>query len=1054
MKKFKKEKINIFKKIVRISYSLFLALFIANMSYLGVFFVAPTEVKAADWPNCRFQCEAGDTEVKEFLLTDLNGDALTTCVPGTDVEAKIVATIVNNSNSDRKAVILLGDIYQGNTLIKHLKTNNVDGVCAEVEGGVIPGGEEVEADIYSFTWTCGENLTINNLNLSWGTGNNTCSSFFSSPACTNRTTKCYSQADPFVVVTPLVASFTHNAPQCKNEPVNFYGNATGGESPYTYSWDFDGDGNEDYDSQNPTHAFSSAGTHNVTLTVTDSDSNEDSHSENITVNECLTYYWDYSEWGNCDATCGSGEQTRTATCKDSNGGNASLDDCSSLNKEDLTKPCENLSACTSTHDCDSNALIPNSVFWRNGTTSYSYNITCNTTDSVDNCTSWTPDKDNDPQHSDSSPNIDNCTFRCIDGYGFEDGACIELKNCGNGKLDSGEQCDDGNTVDGDGCSATCQWETRNMDCSDKIANSVWVTPSNYTQTCGGQTSEGDLKCSDWSPTFTTVYLNESDDACQYKCDSNYYLENGVCVASPVVDNDPPIVNIETPEHEDIVSGIVDIYGTVLEDIELSHYNISIYPGGADFNDFSQRIYSDTVYRSTGFNNELIYTWDTTQNIDDSYLIRLAARDEAENIDLSCDAYIGGVCSHHVIEVEVNNANPVVDPLTTNFSHNYESQCLASESSIDIDFTASANGGDYPYTYLWDFDDGTTSTGATSTHSYTAAGTYDVFLTVTDDSEGVASTTEQIVISNCPQEDDGDSDDTGGGTSNTGSTGTITSTGGSTFLPFGISNPFVTAQCVNGSVIGNITWSTNQNANSRVVYDATSYAAGNLGIAPNYNYAYSTVTYPTNVTSHSVSISGLNQNSFYYLRPLSEYNGSEVVGEEVTLQTPLCSTPIVLGEEGAPNLLINSNFLVGYANPGTQDVSYEITVTNNGDITSFDTILNSILPTDLTFKENNSFTKNWNLGDINPGETKVITSMVNISTQADARTHVAVATTSSSNHDEVFSETELDIRRVSVLAETGFSVQELGVLGGIMGIVFSGIIALKREEVKIEAVSNK
>ncbi len=31
--------------------------------------------------------------------------------------------------------------------------------------------------------------------------------------------------------------------------------------------------------------------------------------------------------------------------------------------------------------------------------------------------------------------------------------------CGSGYIDSGEQCDDGNTVSGDGCSAICQVET-------------------------------------------------------------------------------------------------------------------------------------------------------------------------------------------------------------------------------------------------------------------------------------------------------------------------------------------------------------------------------------------------------------------------------------------------------------------------------------------------------------------------------------------------------------------------------------------------------------------
>ncbi len=31
--------------------------------------------------------------------------------------------------------------------------------------------------------------------------------------------------------------------------------------------------------------------------------------------------------------------------------------------------------------------------------------------------------------------------------------------CGNGSVENGEQCDDGNTASGDGCSATCQLES-------------------------------------------------------------------------------------------------------------------------------------------------------------------------------------------------------------------------------------------------------------------------------------------------------------------------------------------------------------------------------------------------------------------------------------------------------------------------------------------------------------------------------------------------------------------------------------------------------------------
>jgi cysteine-rich repeat protein len=38
------------------------------------------------------------------------------------------------------------------------------------------------------------------------------------------------------------------------------------------------------------------------------------------------------------------------------------------------------------------------------------------------------------------------------------GVCTGVPPCGNGTLDPGEQCDDGNLIDGDGCSSTCQLE--------------------------------------------------------------------------------------------------------------------------------------------------------------------------------------------------------------------------------------------------------------------------------------------------------------------------------------------------------------------------------------------------------------------------------------------------------------------------------------------------------------------------------------------------------------------------------------------------------------------
>jgi len=47
--------------------------------------------------------------------------------------------------------------------------------------------------------------------------------------------------------------------------------------------------------------------------------------------------------------------------------------------------------------------------------------------------------------------------------------------CGNGRLDEGEQCDDGNNVDGDGCSAICTYEAGGDGCTP----GYWKQPQHF-----------------------------------------------------------------------------------------------------------------------------------------------------------------------------------------------------------------------------------------------------------------------------------------------------------------------------------------------------------------------------------------------------------------------------------------------------------------------------------------------------------------------------------------------------------------------------------------------
>ncbi|MBW2976413.1 hypothetical protein KY347_03130 [Candidatus Woesearchaeota archaeon] len=59
-------------------------------------------------------------------------------------------------------------------------------------------------------------------------------------------------------------------------------------------------------------------------------------------------------------------------------------------------------------------------------------------------------------------------------------------SCGDGSLDAGdEECDDGNIISGDGCSATCQFEgcRTDADCDDGLFCSGQETCNLYTHTC-------------------------------------------------------------------------------------------------------------------------------------------------------------------------------------------------------------------------------------------------------------------------------------------------------------------------------------------------------------------------------------------------------------------------------------------------------------------------------------------------------------------------------------------------------------------------------------------
>ncbi len=87
-----------------------------------------------------------------------------------------------------------------------------------------------------------------------------------------------------------------------------------------------------------------------------------------------------------------------------------------------------------------------------------------------------------------------------------------------------------------------------------------------------------------------------------------------------------------------------------------------------------------------------------------------------------------------VQLIVQDSQPVADASATPTS---------GFAPLDVDFTGSVTGGDAPFTYFWNFKDGTNSTSQNPSHTFNTNGTYNVTFKVTDN-DGDTST-DNVVI---------------------------------------------------------------------------------------------------------------------------------------------------------------------------------------------------------------------------------------------------------------------------------------------------------------------
>jgi fibro-slime domain-containing protein len=100
---------------------------------------------------------------------------------------------------------------------------------------------------------------------------------------------------------------------------------------------------------------------------------------------------------------------------------------------------------------------------------------------------------------------DGCSSTCMLECGWQcpPGTACRAAECGDGIVAGNEQCDDGNNTDGDGCSAICTLESKPASqpegwlcTSPKAANGCTGPTTCTTTVCGNQTKEGSEQCDD------------------------------------------------------------------------------------------------------------------------------------------------------------------------------------------------------------------------------------------------------------------------------------------------------------------------------------------------------------------------------------------------------------------------------------------------------------------------------------------------------------------------------------------------------------------------------
>ncbi|RJO59135.1 DUF11 domain-containing protein, partial [Candidatus Parcubacteria bacterium] len=209
-----------------------------------------------------------------------------------------------------------------------------------------------------------------------------------------------------------------------------------------------------------------------------------------------------------------------------------------------------------------------------------------------------------------------------------------------------------------------------------------------------------------------------------------------------------------------------------------------------------------------------------------------------------------------------------------------------------------------------------------------------------------------------------------------------------------------------------------------------FSLGNLAVGEE-----KTVSYAVNVSPSATA------GDYDNMAKAKADNAAEV-STKVTVEVKV---PKVLGEQTQPILQLKKS--VNKTTAAPNDVlTYTVEIKNTGTGAALNVKLEDIMPLGFTFFNTEETTKSWQIGDINPGETKTVNYQVKVGASVPAGDYENVAIVTADNHGRLVASAPVEVKRGRVLAETvdtGAGLTDAGIAALGLSLIVLGYVLIRR-----------